>query len=79
MGSYINVYDILLIAYFLQINIQDVINPILPHQSQLELFDMKVNEMFRKGMNYMDIARALKTDKEVIRQVILGKYIKQNL
>ena len=79
MGSYINVYDILLIAYFLHISIQDLINPSLPQKSQLEQFDLTVNEMFMNGMNYMDIARTLKTDKEVIRQVILGKYIKQNL
>ena len=73
-NEYINVYDILLISYFLHINIQDLIHPYLPPVSQLELFDETVLEMYQQGMNYFQISKSLNVDKETIRHICLGHY-----
>ena len=75
-GKYINVYDILLISFFLHINIQDLIHPYLPPKSQLELFDNKVLDMHKQGKNYLQISKELNVDKETIRQICLGTYFK---
>lgn len=75
-GKYINVYDILLISFFLHINIQDLIHPYLPPKSQLELFDNKVLDMHKQGKNYLQISKELNVDKETIRQIcFFGEYM----
>ena len=71
---YINVYDILLVSMFLQINIQDLTHPYLPPKTQLELFDKQVQEMHKNGMNYLQISKSLMVDKETVRQIIMEKY-----
>lgn len=75
-GKYINVYDILLISFFLKIDVQELTHPFLPSKSQLELFDETVLEMHQQGMNYLQISRKINVDKETIRQIVLGKYKK---
>ena len=71
-----NVFDILLIALFLGIKNDELLHPSLPEKSQSELFDEKVNELYRGGMNISRIAREMNANKEVIRQILLGAYVK---
>lgn len=75
-NRYMNVFDILLIALFLGIKTDELLHPILPEKSQSELFDEKVNELYRGGMNISRIARETNANKEVIRQILLGAYVK---
>ena len=75
-NRYMNVFDILLIALFLEIKTDELLHPILPEKSQSELFDEKVNELYRGGMNISRIARETNANKEVIRQILLGAYVK---
>ena len=75
-NRFINIYDIVLIAYFLNVNIQDLTHPYLPPKSQIELFDEKAIEFHKQGFNVNQIAKLLNVNKEVVRQVLLGTYKK---
>lgn len=74
--SFINIIDILLIAYFIGITADELQHPSLPPTTQTERFDFRVRELSQQGYKASEIASMMSVNKEVVRQVLMGKYIK---
>jgi len=69
-NNYVNVWNVLLIAFYLKIEPEDLINRKLPKYKQYELYDMKVISMFKKGMSIHSIYKKLDANKDVIKKII---------
>ena len=73
-GAYINTYDICLLALFENISPEELNQQRIDKENRWEIFDRKVKELKEKGLKNNEIAKIMKVNKEVIRQVVLGKY-----
>jgi hypothetical protein len=69
-------FYICLVAMFLKISPHELSNPSLPKLSQAQIFDQKVIDLHKSGLNKLKISKKLKVNKEVIRQITLGTYNK---
>ena len=73
-GAYINTYDICLLALFENISPEELNQQRIDKENRWEIFDKKVKELKEKGLKNNEIAKIMKVNKEVIRQIVLGKY-----
>lgn len=69
-----NMYEVCLLAVFLQIPENELVNMRLPEQTQEELFDARVRELHKKGLNYRQIASALNAPYDVVKPIGEGNY-----
>ena len=74
--KYLNVFDILIIAYFQKIPFEGLCSKKLKTKTRSEIFDEKVRELSKAGNSMLRIASIMRVDKEVVRQVLLGTYDK---
>ena len=74
--KYLNVFDIFLIAFFEEINVDELCDKRKKVRDKSEVFDEKVRNLYKEGNNKNQIASIMGVDKEVIRKVLLGTYDK---
>ena len=67
-------YEILLLAYFLNIPIEELEKLKLPKTAQYQNFDSRIIEMHNKGLNYAKIARTLGASYDVVKAIGEGRY-----
>ena len=75
-NEYINVFDIILVAYFEGISPVDLCGHKEPIKKKWETFDDKVKQLYRSGETQAHIASMFNVNHEVIRQVLIGNYDK---
>ena len=75
-NEYINVFDIILVAYFEGISPVDLCGHKEPIKKKWEMFDDKVKQLYRSGETQAHIASMFNVNHEVIRQVLIGNYDK---
>ena len=66
-GYRTNTYDICLLAIFLNISTQRLINLTLPEKTQKELFDEKILTLKSRGLNYRQIAQRLNASYDYVK------------
>ena len=72
--AFINAYDIHLLALFENISPKELGRQLSHKEERWKEFDRKVKILREKGLNNNEISKIMKVNKEVIRQVLLGKY-----
>ena len=70
----INTYDICLIAMFLDIPVEELVNMKLPEQRQYQKFDATVKAMHEQGLNYRQIADRMQASYDVVKSIGEGNY-----
>lgn len=68
--------DIALLAYYLGISMDELMNPVMEVDDLTKQFDMQVAELHAQGLNYMQIAKRLGASYDVTKAVGLGSYNK---
>lgn len=68
-GYRTNTYEICLFSMFLNIPSESLTNMILPDKKQEEVFDEKVKELHKKGLNYQEIARRLNASYNIVKPI----------
>ena len=76
-GVEFNTFDILLIAFFEGISINELCDGISVSGNRTEVFDKKVKKLYEEGHNYTQISKILNVNHETIRKIILGIYNKE--
>lgn len=66
--------DIALLAYYLEISINELMNPVMEVDDLTKQFDMQVAELHAQGLNYMQIAKRLEASYDVVKAIGLGHY-----
>ena len=69
-----NMYEICLIALFLNIPYQDLVNMNLPQKTQQQLFDEEILRLHKSGLKYTEIAKRLNASYDVVKAIGEGKY-----
>ena len=69
-----NTHEICMLAMFLNIAASDLSHMTLPEISQTELFDEKIIELHKQGLNYQQIADTLQTSYNTIKAIGEGRY-----
>lgn len=76
-GYRTNTYEVCMFAMFLNIPPDRLTNMTLPDKTQEEIFDEKVKELHREGLNYREIAKRLNASYNVVKPIgenIYGTY-----
>ena len=73
-GRRFYVSDIALLAYFLGISIDELMNPVMEVDDLTKQFDMRVKKLHSEGLNYMQIAKQLGASYDVVKAIGLGHY-----
>lgn len=73
-GIEYNTFDILLVAFFEGIRVEELCNITIEGKDRSDEFDKKVRKLYEEGHNYMQISKIMKIDKETVRKIILGAY-----
>lgn len=68
-GYRTNTYEVCMFAMFLNISPESLINMNLPDKSQEEIFDEKVKELHKEGLNYQEIAKRLNASYNVVKPI----------
>ncbi len=66
--------DIALLAYYLEISIDELMNPVMKVDDLTKQFDMQIAELHAQGLNYMQIAKRLNASYDVVKAIGLGHY-----
>ena len=66
-GASVNCYEVCMIAMFLQIPINELIDMELPNTIPYQQFDDRVFELHRQGLNYAEIARQLGASYDYVK------------
>lgn len=69
-----NTYEICLIAMFLNITVNDLVNMKLPGKKQEELFDEQVFKLREKGLKYPQIAKRLNASYDMVKSIREKRY-----
>ena len=75
-GIEYNTFDILLIAFFEGIRVDELCNLVNINSDKSEEFDKKVIKLYDDGNSYLKISQIMDVDKETIRKIILKKNCK---
>lgn len=75
-GNRYNTFEICLIALFLGISANELVEMRIPAQSQVQLFDSKIMELHRKGLNYQQISAEMNTSYNTVKAIGEGLYQK---
>lgn len=78
-GVEYNTFDILLVAFFEGIRVEELCNLVDTKVDKTEEFDKKVIKLYDDGNSYLKISQIMDVDKETIRKIILKKIVKQSL
>ena len=78
-GIEYNTFDILLIAFFEGIRVDELCNLVNINNDKSEEFDKKVIKLYDDGNSYLKISQIMDVDKETVRKIILKKIVKQSL
>ena len=66
--------DIALLAYYLGISMDELMNPVMEVDDLTKQFDMQVMKLHSEGLNYMQIAKQLGASYDVVKAIGLGHY-----
>jgi len=66
--------DIALLAYYMEISIDELMNPVMEVDDLTKQFDMQVAKLHSEGLNYMQIAKRLGASYDVVKAIGLGHY-----
>lgn len=69
-----NLFEICLMAMFLDISANELVNMRLPEKSQKQLFDEKVKELHGQGLKYPEIAKRMNTSYDLVKTIGGGRY-----
>ena len=78
-GIEYNTFDILLIAFFEGIRVDELCNLVNINNDKREEFDKKVIKLYDDGNSYLKISQIMDVNKETVRKIILKKIVKQSL
>lgn len=68
-GYRTNTYEVCLFSMFLNISPESLTNMTLPDKTQEELFDEKIRELHKKGLNYQEIAKRLNASYNIVKPI----------
>lgn len=69
-----NLFEICLMAMFLKVPVNELVNMRLPEKSQQQLFDEKIQELHGQGLNYPEIAKRMNTSYDLVKAIGGGRY-----
>ena len=69
-----NFYEVCLMALFLQIPTNELVNRILPKKSKQQLFDAEIHRLHKQGLRYPEIANQLNASYDVVKSIGEGRY-----
>lgn len=72
-NAFFNAFDIMLIAKFEKISVSELCAKKTSICKRQDLFDERVRQLHRQGMNNAQIASVMQVNKEVIRKILLRK------
>lgn len=71
-----NTIEICMVALFLGIPVEELVNPTLPEQTQTQLFDAQIRELHDRGLNYRQIADEMGASYDTVKAIGNGLYQK---
>lgn len=69
-----NFVDVCLLAYFMKISVNDLVNMKLPDVPQDEVFDAEIKRLHDKGLKYPEIAKRLGMSYDSVKTIGNGRY-----
>jgi len=69
-----NFVDVCLLAYFLKISVDDLVNMKVPDVPQDEVFDAEIKRLHEKGLKYPEIAKRLGMSYNSVKTIGNGRY-----
>lgn len=69
-----NFGDVCLLAYFLKISVNDLVNMKVPDVPQDEVFDAEIKKLHDKGLKYPEIAKRLGMSYDFVKTIGNGRY-----
>ncbi len=69
-----NFVDVCLLAYFLKVPVDDLVNIKVPDVPQDEVFDTEVKKLHDKGLKYPEIAKVLGMSYDSVKTIGNGRY-----
>lgn len=76
-GKRIHFMEVCQLAMFLEINVSDLVSPVLPEERPEELFDAKVKRLRAQKMSYQSIAQEMGVGLELVKAVGEDRYTKR--
>lgn len=70
----VNFYEICLLAMFLDVPANELVNMSLPEKSQQQLFDEEVHRLHDEGLKYPEIAKRLNASYDVVKAIGERRY-----
>ena len=71
-----NTIEICMVALFLGIPVEELVNPTLPEQIQTQLFDAQIRELHDRGLNYRQIADEMGASYDTVKAIGNGLHQK---
>ena len=71
-----NTIEICMVALFLRIPVEGLVNPTLPAQTQTQRFDERIRELHDQGLNYRQIADEMGASYDTVKAIGNGLYQK---
>lgn len=69
-----NFVDVCLLAYFLKISLNDLVNMEVPDVLQYEVFDAEIKRLHDKGLKYPEIAKRMGMSYDSVKTIGNGRY-----
>ena len=69
-----NFVDVCLLAYFLKVSVDDLVNMKVPDVPQDEIFDTEIKRLHDKGLKYTEIAKRLGMSYDSVKTIGNGRY-----
>lgn len=69
-----NFVDVCLLAYFLKVPVDDLVNMKVPDMPQDEIFDAEIKRLHNKGLKYPEIAKSLGMSYDSVKTIGNGRY-----
>lgn len=69
-----NFVDVCLLAYFMKISVNDLVNMKVPDVPQDEVFDAEIKRLHDKGLKYPEIAKRLGMSYDSVKTIGNGRY-----
>jgi len=69
-----NFVDVCLLAYFLKISVNDLVNMKVPDIPQDEVFDAEIKRLHDKGLKYPEIAKRMGMSSDFVKTIGNGRY-----
>ena len=69
-----NLYEICMLAMFLDISVSELVEMKLPDESQEQLFDKQIFQLHEQGLKYPEIAKRLNASYDTVKAIGEGRY-----